>query len=163
MLIWVSHFGCQIFVLSLASWNADICGIDTKDQEWFCFNAQSLNQNGNRKNRTTMEGFWKATGKDREIKSRGSLVGMKKTLVYHRGRTPNGEGTKWVMHEYRTTQDEFDGTHPGQVGFCFSVCLIDVILTWKFFLIVQENFCFVYFAFYFCVNLRSFCLKNNWR
>ncbi|XP_075648294.1 uncharacterized protein LOC142619112 isoform X2 [Castanea sativa] len=95
----------------------DICGIDTKDQEWFCFNPQSLNQNGNRKNRTTMEGFYKATGKDRAIKSRGSLIGMKKTLVYHRGRTPNGEGTKWVMHEYRTTQDEFDGTHPGQKAF----------------------------------------------
>ena len=117
-------------MLSLASWNVDISGIDSKDKEWFFFNAQSpKHQNGNRKNRTTMEGFWKATGKDREIRSRGSLIGMKKTLVYHRGRTPNGEGTKWVMHEYRTSQDEFDGTHPGQVGFCFSVYLIDVILT----------------------------------
>nr|POF09677.1 nac domain-containing protein 62 [Quercus suber] len=95
-----------------------ISGIDSKDQEWFFFNAQSLkHQNGNRKNRTTMEGFCKATGKDRKIWFRGSLIGMKKTLVYHRGRTPNGEGTKWVMHEYRTTQEEFDGTQPGQTPF----------------------------------------------
>lgn len=145
MLMWVSHFECQNFVLSLASWNVDICGIDSKDQEWCFFNAQSLkHQNGNRKNRTTREGFWKATGKDREIWYRGTLIGMKKTFVYHRGRTPNGEGTKWVMHEYRTTQEEFDGTHRGQVGFCFSVCLVDVILTWKFF------FC-LFWLFIFCV------------
>ena len=98
-------------------------------QEWFFFNALSLtHQNGNKKNRATKEGFWKATGKDRKIKSRGSLIGMKKTLVYYRRCTSN-EGTKWVMHEYRTTQEEFDGTNPGQVGFFFSVCLIDVILT----------------------------------
>ncbi|XP_075649624.1 uncharacterized protein LOC142620075 [Castanea sativa] len=97
-----------------------ICGIDSKDQEWFFFHAQSLkHQNGNRKNRKTREGFWKATGKDREIWYRGILIGMKKTFVYHRGRTPNGEGTKWVMHEYRITQEEFDGTHTGQKAFVF--------------------------------------------
>ncbi|KAF3952920.1 hypothetical protein CMV_021579 [Castanea mollissima] len=97
-----------------------ICGIDSKDKEWCFFNAQSLkHQNGNRKNRTTREGFWTETGKDREIWYRGRLIGMKKTFVYHRGRTPNGEGTKWVMHEYRITQEEFDGTHPGQKAFVF--------------------------------------------
>ena len=130
MLMWVSHFACQNFVLSLASWYVDKSGIDSRDREWFFFNTPSLkHHNGSRKNRATKEGFWKTTGKDKEIKFRGSLIGMKKILVYHRGRAHNGEGTKWVMHEYRTTQEEFDGTHRGQVGFCFSVCLIDVILT----------------------------------
>ncbi|KAF3948560.1 hypothetical protein CMV_025460 [Castanea mollissima] len=91
-------------------------GIDSKDQEWFFFNALSW-KHGSKRNRATREGFWKTTGKDKEIRSREGLIGMKKILVYHRRRTPNGEGTKWVMHEYRTTQEEFDGNHPGQKAF----------------------------------------------
>ncbi|KAF7819876.1 Protein CUP-SHAPED COTYLEDON 2 [Senna tora] len=49
---------------------------------------------------------WDLPGKDKEIftsvaESVPILVGMKKTLVFYKGRAPRGENTNWVMHEYR--------------------------------------------------------------
>ncbi|GJM86831.1 hypothetical protein PR202_ga02726 [Eleusine coracana subsp. coracana] len=56
-----------------------------------------------RPNRVTGAGFWKATGTDRPIySSDGSkCIGLKKSLVFYKGRAAKGVKTDWMMHEFR--------------------------------------------------------------
>lgn len=59
--------------------------------------------NGARPNRAAASGFWKATGTDKPIlTSFGTKsIGVKKALVFYKGRPPKGYKTDWIMHEYR--------------------------------------------------------------
>nr|UXM19658.1 CUC3 protein [Hygrophila difformis] len=84
------------------------------ERKWYFFSLRDRKYpTGLRTNRATGAGYWKATGKDREIYSSTSgggggrrlLLGMKKTLVFYKGRAPRGQKTKWVMHEYRLDGD----------------------------------------------------------
>ncbi|KAL6890176.1 hypothetical protein ACP4OV_008939 [Aristida adscensionis] len=62
---------------------------------------------GKRCKRATKDGFWKASGLEVPIiynsnTSGVSLVlGVKKTMVFYRGKARGGERTEWTMHEYR--------------------------------------------------------------
>ncbi|KAF7133541.1 hypothetical protein RHSIM_Rhsim09G0210500 [Rhododendron simsii] len=94
--------------------------IETNDDEWIFFcPIDRKYRMGHRSNRATAGGYWKATGKDRLIKAvRGTtVIGTKKTLVFYTGRAPSGQKSDWVIHEYRATSTELDGTNPGQGSF----------------------------------------------
>ncbi|TKW42179.1 hypothetical protein SEVIR_1G366200v4 [Setaria viridis] len=82
----------------------DVAKLSTNEWYFFSFRDRKY-ATGLRTNRATKSGYWKATGKDRVIrnpKAAGrAVVGMRKTLVFYRGRAPNGIKTSWVMHEFR--------------------------------------------------------------
>lgn len=77
---------------------------DAEQERYFFSTREAKYPNGNRSNRATVSGYWKATGIDRRIVSSRShqlVVGLKKTLVFYRGKAPRGSKTDWIMHEYR--------------------------------------------------------------
>ncbi|CAL9060933.1 NAC domain-containing protein 7-like isoform X1 [Musa acuminata AAA Group] len=86
----------------------EICRIGAEEQnEWYFFSHKDKKYpTGTRTNRATTAGFWKATGRDKPIYSKHRLVGMRKTLVYYKGRAPNGQKSDWIMHEYRLETSE---------------------------------------------------------
>lgn len=86
----------------------EICRIGTEEQnEWYFFSHKDKKYpTGTRTNRATAAGFWKATGRDKSIYSKHNLIGMRKTLVFYKGRAPNGQKSDWIMHEYRLETDE---------------------------------------------------------
>ncbi|GMJ04703.1 hypothetical protein HRI_004139500 [Hibiscus trionum] len=77
----------------------------TGEKEWYFYCPRDRKyRNSARPNRVTGAGFWKATGTDRPIySSEGSTkcIGLKKSLVFYKGRAAKGVKTDWMMHEFR--------------------------------------------------------------
>ncbi|XP_052176594.1 NAC domain-containing protein 87-like [Diospyros lotus] len=74
-----------------------------KECYFFC-RRHRKHPSATRANRITEAGYWRATGKDKEIYTTGKnsqLVGLKKTLVFYKGKSSKGEKTDWIMNEYR--------------------------------------------------------------
>ncbi|KAG0493524.1 hypothetical protein HPP92_004518 [Vanilla planifolia] len=83
------------------------CHIPTQDSKWHFFTSRDRKYpNGLRSNRATAAGYWKSTGKDRNIRSQNQVIGTQKTPVFHEGRPPYGKRTDWIMHEYDAVEKE---------------------------------------------------------
>ncbi|XP_010547435.1 PREDICTED: NAC domain-containing protein 105 [Tarenaya hassleriana] len=99
----------EIDLYKIEPWDLqERCRMGYEDQnEWYFFSHKDKKYpTGTRTNRATVAGFWKATGRDKAVHHKSKLIGMRKTLVFYRGRAPNGQKTDWIMHEYRLESEE---------------------------------------------------------
>ncbi|KAK9755895.1 hypothetical protein RND81_01G057800 [Saponaria officinalis] len=74
-----------------------------ESEQWFFFTPQQEREaRGGRPNRTTDTGYWKATGSPSYVySSNNKIIGVKKTMVFYKGKAPYGKKTKWKMNEYK--------------------------------------------------------------
>ncbi|XP_059627684.1 NAC domain-containing protein 90-like [Cornus florida] len=82
------------------------CRGDT--EQWFFFTPrQEREARGGKPNRITATGYWKATGSPSHVYSSDNrVIGVKKTMVFYKGKAPAGRKTKWKMNEYRAIEQE---------------------------------------------------------
>lgn len=130
----------------------------TGEKEWYFYCPRDRKyRNSVRPNRVTAAGFWKATGTDRPIySSEGTkCIGLKKSLVFYKGRAARGMKTDWMMHEFRLPslndpslpKRPIDKTIPLNVSTMNSYCAVQK--SWI------QIFCPVFWKFFFCATNRT--------
>lgn len=90
------------------------------EKEWFFYVPRDRKyRNGDRPNRVTTSGYWKATGADRMIRTENFRpIGLKKTLVFYSGKAPKGIRTSWIMNEYRLPHHETERLQKAEISLC---------------------------------------------
>ncbi|XP_077231730.1 NAC domain-containing protein 35-like [Tasmannia lanceolata] len=90
------------------------------EKEWYFYVPRDRKyRNGDRPNRVTTSGYWKATGADRMIRTETlRSIGLKKTLVFYSGKAPKGIRTSWIMNEYRLPHHETDRYQKAEISLC---------------------------------------------
>ena len=79
-------------------------------KEWFFYVPRDRKyRNGDRPNRVTASGYWKATGSPSYVYSAppaSRAIGEKRTMVFYEGRAPTGAKTRWKMNEYKAVDGD---------------------------------------------------------
>ncbi|KAI3455079.1 hypothetical protein Pfo_011742 [Paulownia fortunei] len=75
---------------------------DSDQDRYFFSNKETNYRNVNRSSRATCAGYWKVIGSDKLIScsKRLPIVGIKKTLVFYKGKHCCATRTDWFMHVY---------------------------------------------------------------
>ncbi|CAN1171067.1 NAC domain-containing protein 35 [Linum perenne] len=90
------------------------------EKEWFFYVPRDRKyRNGDRPNRVTTSGYWKATGADRMIRTESlRSIGLKKTLVFYSGKAPKGVRSSWIMNEYRLPHHDTQRYQKTEISLC---------------------------------------------
>ncbi|KAJ6861045.1 TMV resistance protein N-like [Populus alba x Populus x berolinensis] len=81
-----------------------------ESRRWYFFGPRDRRYpTGARLKRATKQGYWKPAGRVSNIVCNSREVGVKKTLVFCRGRAPRGQRTGWKMQEYTLNEKELEG------------------------------------------------------
>lgn len=99
-------FLLNFFIFMGAELSGELCSGDS--EQWFFFvPRQEREARGGRPNRTTASGYWKATGSPNYVySSNNRVIGVKKSMVFYRGKAPTGKKTTWKMNEYRAIEEQ---------------------------------------------------------
>ncbi|KAL2504634.1 NAC domain containing protein 82 [Abeliophyllum distichum] len=98
----------EVNIYKFSPWDLpDKSCLKSKDLEWFFYCPREKRYaSGDRVKRSTENGYWKTTGKDRPVFYNNNIVGMVKTLIFHLGHAPHGQRTDWVIHEFRILDNQ---------------------------------------------------------
>ncbi|XP_056844044.1 NAC domain-containing protein 35 isoform X2 [Raphanus sativus] len=90
------------------------------EKEWYFYVPRDRKyRNGDRPNRVTTSGYWKATGADRMIRSETyRQIGLKKTLIFYSGKAPKGTRSSWIMNEYRLPHHDTEKYQKAETSLC---------------------------------------------
>ncbi|KAL7084807.1 hypothetical protein ACP275_14G244400 [Erythranthe tilingii] len=97
-------------------------------EQWFFFAPRHEREvRGGKPRRTTGTGYWKATGSPSYVhSSAGKVIGVKKSMVFYKGKAPTGTKTKWKMNEYRAIKQDGPTSTP-KLRHELSLCRVYVV------------------------------------